>query len=199
MNVLDRVHGDYVFSRRTRILSDLLLQLLPSQGTVLDVGCGDGTIASLIMQQRPGLQLQGIDILVRPKPLIPVTKFDGRTIPLADKSVDAVMFVDVLHHANDPFVLLDEARRVARQMVVIKDHTRDGLLAESRLRFMDWVGNARHGVALPYNYFSTAQWRDAAQSHGLKVDQWLTDLRIYPWWADWIFGSSLHFTARFLT
>ena len=55
------------------------------------------------------------------------------------------MFVDVLHHTDDPMVLLREAGRVASGFVLIKDHTQNGILAGRRLRFMDWVGNARHG------------------------------------------------------
>jgi ubiquinone/menaquinone biosynthesis C-methylase UbiE len=50
------------------------------------------------------------------------------------------MFVYVLHHTNDPEVLLREAQRVALKAVVLKDHTRNGLLAYTTLRFMDWVG-----------------------------------------------------------
>jgi hypothetical protein len=48
----------------------------------------------------------------------------------------------VLHHANDPTVLLKEAKRGARSTIAVKDHTMDGTLAYQTLRFIDWVGNA---------------------------------------------------------
>ena len=57
--------------------------------------------------------------------------------------------------------LLKEAARVARHCVAIKDHTVQGVLARPTLRFMDFVGNAPHGVALPYNYFTPTQWEEA--------------------------------------
>ena len=38
-----------------------------------------------------------------------------------------------------------------------------GFLAGPTLRFMDWIGNARHGVALPYNYWSAQEWTLALQ------------------------------------
>jgi ubiquinone/menaquinone biosynthesis C-methylase UbiE len=79
-------------------------------------------------------------VLVWPHTKIPVTAFDGEHLPFPDKSVDVVMFVYVLHHTNDPEVLLREAQRVALKAVVLKDHTRNGLLAYTTLRFMDWVG-----------------------------------------------------------
>jgi SAM-dependent methyltransferase len=55
------------------------------------------------------VSIAGIDVLLRPERQIEVTEFDGTTIPFADSSFDVVMFVDVLHHTNNPDVLLAEA------------------------------------------------------------------------------------------
>jgi ubiquinone/menaquinone biosynthesis C-methylase UbiE len=173
-----------------------LSELLPHNASVLDVGCGDGLIAQQIMEKRGDLTVKGIDVMVRPQTHIPVEKFDGRKIPYADASFDAVMFVDVLHHTDDPFILLQEARRVSRQAVVIKDHIRQGFLAGQTLRFMDWVGNARHGVVLPYNYWTLQQWTDAFSKLGWRLVENRTRLGLYPPPASWVFERSLHFIAR---
>ena len=61
---------------------------------------------------------------------------------------------------------------------------------------MDMAGNARHGVSLPYNYWSPAQWQEAVEALQLRTDKKLTDLKLYPSFADWIFGRSLHFIAH---
>jgi SAM-dependent methyltransferase len=196
MTLIDKVHGNYVFGRRVRVLSQALGQLLPADGTVLDVGCGDGLIDSLIQRHRPGLQIEGIDVLVRDHTHVPVRKFDGARLPCDDQSVDTVMFIDVLHHTIDPMVLLREARRVARRWVILKDHTLNGFLAGPTLRFMDWIGNARHGVALPYNYWPKTRWMHAFNELGLRVDSWITNVALYPASANWIFGRKLHFIAR---
>jgi SAM-dependent methyltransferase len=199
MTVVGQLHGKLVFGRRVRVLAEKLAELIPAEArTLLDIGCGDGRIARMIGERRPGLQLTGIDIMVRPETWVPVQQFDGTTIPLADQSVDVAMFVDVLHHTDDPRVLLREAQRVARQAIVIKDHCRDGLLAGPTLRFMDWVGNAHHGVVLPYNYWSEAQWREAFAALGLTIDAWTPRLPLYPWPASWLFGRRLHYVARLL-
>ena len=154
------------------------------------------TIGGQNTEKRPDIDITGIDVLVRQSTRIPVEPFDGTRIPYADRSVDVVMFLDVLHHAGDPAALLREAARTATQAVLIKDHTLDGMFAGPTLRFMDWVGNARHGVTLPYNYWNRQTWLEAFKEVGLAIGVWRSDLGIYPWPATWLFDRSLHFVAR---
>jgi len=196
MSIVGTVHANLVFGRRVRILADQLASLLPKNATVLDVGCGDGTLDSLILRSRPDLVINGIDVLVRPHTLIPVVPFDGNTIPYPNQAFDVVMFVDVLHHTDDPTVLLREAKRVARQAIVLKDHTKDGVLAGPTLRFMDWVGNRHHGVVLPYNYWTHDQWERALIDLGLSISAWNANVGLYPWPASHVFDRALHFVAK---
>jgi SAM-dependent methyltransferase len=196
MSLFERVHGHYIHDRRSQILSRYLADTLPQNFRILDVGCGDGLLANFISQNRPDLTLRGIDPLVRDHTYIPVNRFDGHVIPYEDGSFDGVMFVDVLHHTTDPMVLLREAARVARETIVIKDHALEGLFAGLTLRFMDKIGNARHGVSLPHNYWPHRKWLEAFDLLGLQVGIWTSHLGLYPWPASWIFERSLHFIAR---
>ncbi len=191
--LIDNYHTAQVLSRRVRILSRHLAELAPLSAAILDVGCGDGQVAKLLLDQRPDLTLSGVDILIRKHTVIPVLAFDGTTLPQAADAKDAVMFIDVLHHTEDPLVLLREAVRVSRRWIIIKDHTREGWAARITLRFMDWVGNARYGVALPYNYWSEAQWQAAFAALKLRPVRSVTALGLYPWWVNWLFGRRLHF------
>ena len=126
---------------------------------------------------------------------IPLDLYDGENLPFGDGSFDTCLFVDVLHHTTDPLVLLKEAARVARTNVVLKDHTMNGPLAYTRLRVMDWVGNAPHGVVLPYNYWPEQRWRDAFVALDLKVADWRYRLGLYPPPLSFLFESRLHFVA----
>jgi hypothetical protein len=78
---------------------------------------------------------------------------------------------------------------------VIKDHTLTGILAGPTLRLMDRISNARHGVALPFNYWTPEQWTLACDELGLKTGAWKNQLGLYPRPARWIFDRSLHFVA----
>jgi SAM-dependent methyltransferase len=193
---LDSIHGGYVHNRRVRVLCAELVRLLPTDATILDVGCGDGMLDALMQEQRPDVCIEGIDVLVREDTQIPVQHFDGRHIPFPADSFDVVQFVDVLHHTEDPEVLLREAARVARRYVLLKDHTRNGILARQTLRLMDWVGNARHGVVLPYNYLSRAEWYALMERIGLVPETWKREIPLYPIPVSLIAGRSLQFIAR---
>jgi ubiquinone/menaquinone biosynthesis C-methylase UbiE len=195
MKLMERIHGSFVYSRRVERITALLAERLVPDASVLDVGCGDGLISSLIAERRPDIQISGIDVLVRPETRIPVTHFDGKTIPFPDSSYDAVIFVDVLHHAEDPQVLLREAARVSRRQVLVKDHVAENRLQHSILKYMDRIGNERFGVVLPFNYWSRRQWISGFDAAGLKLREFKQYLGLYPFWADFIFGRSLHCIA----
>lgn len=196
MSLFDVLHGELIHSRRVRVLAGHLDHLLPLGARVLDVGAGDGLLASLVGARRPDLAIEGTDVLVRDRTYIPIRPFDGRRVDAADHTYDVVLFVDVLHHAADPEALLQEGIRLTRRHLVIKDHTRDGPLAAARLRCMDWVGNARHGVSLPHNYWPRRQWDAILGRHALQVETWSDRLGLYPAWGAWLFESGLHFMAR---
>lgn len=193
---LDAVHDRLVLDRRVRVIVGHLAALVPRNSDVLDVGSGDGAVAHALVQLRPDLRARGIDVLVRERTRIPVMQFDGARIPLADRSVGTAIIVDVLHHTDDPAALVAEAARVSRDAVVIKDHLADDLFAVPTLRFMDRVGNVRHGVRLPYNYLTRPRWDDAFARAGLRVDEWRAELGLYPPPASWLFDRGLHFAAR---
>lgn len=194
--LLNSLHDRAIFGRRVRVLSQRLAAAIPEGGSVLDLGCGDGQVAVAIMALRPDLDIAGVDVLVRPKTHIPVTQYDGLTLPFADNSFDYITIVDVLHHTDDPAAVLREAVRVARKGVVIKDHLREGLLAGPTLRVMDWVGNRGHDVRLPYNYLTSRQWHAVFDAAGLLQTDIDEHLDLYPAPLSWVFDRGLHFVAK---
>ena len=195
LSLLKRAHRRAVFARRARVLAKCLAERIPADASVLDIGCGDGTIDHLIKTHRADVSIQGVEYTPRPSCLIECQPFDGKTIPHPAASFDVCVFVDVLHHTQNIGALLSEACRVSRRLVLIKDH-----LAESRwdhltLRFMDWVGNRPHGVVLPFNYQSFGLWNQHFLRAGLKVLEWQEQVPLYPFPFTALFGRKLHFVA----
>ena len=196
MSFIEKFHDNYVFGRRVRVLAGMFANLIPENASVLDVGCGEGSIDSLILGQRPDISIRGADVLVRAQTRIPVDLLDGETLPFAADSFDVVLLVDVLHHSEDPIGLLREVTRIARGTILVKDHICERALDRHLLEFMDWVGNARHGVPLLSNYWSRQQWSEAFAKLGLVNERWNAKLGLYPLPAGWVFDRSLHFLAE---
>src|SRR6267142_7000604 len=188
-------HRAFVFERRTRVLAEMLAAQIPQRASVLDIGCGDGTIGSLIAQLRPDICIQGVEFLLRLGCKIACRAFDGSSLPFPEASFDLCVFVDVLHHTQDPAVLLREAARVSRSFVLLKDHLDETFLDDATLRFMDWVGNRPHGVALTYNYQSHAQWNDHFAAAGLQLASFETNVPLYPRPFSLLVGRGLHFVS----
>ncbi len=195
---MQTLHRSLVMNRRVRVLAKHLANLLPENQplTGLDVGCGSGEVAVAVKTLRPTVKLEGVDIFVRPKTAIPVREFDGRTLPYPDNSFDFVMVVDVLHHTHDPKQVLGECTRVAKHAVLIKDHYCNSGFDEIRLRFMDWVGNRSYGVALPYHYLSSSQWKIVFSELEWFPEVTKRKLDLYPVPFRYIFDANLHFIAR---
>lgn len=80
----------------------LAIPLLPSSGRVLELGAGDGWQASLLA--RHGFLVTPVDVAsaaMGTGPFVPVTIYDGRTLPFPDGSFDAVYSSNVLEHVKD--------------------------------------------------------------------------------------------------
>ncbi|MCF6286075.1 MAG: class I SAM-dependent methyltransferase, partial [Candidatus Hydrogenedentes bacterium] len=87
--------------------------MIPQNATVLDVGCGNGSLAAGILLLRPDIHVEGIDIETVPSASIDIHYYDGKRIPFPDHSWDVCMANDVIHHCNDAKEILEEICRVA--------------------------------------------------------------------------------------
>jgi SAM-dependent methyltransferase len=188
-------HRAFVFERRTRVLAEMLAAQIPQRASVLDIGCGDGAIGSLIVHLRPDISIHGVEFLVRPECKIECRPFDGTSLPFPDGAFDVCLFVDVLHHTQDPAILLREASRVSRSFVLLKDHLDENILDHLTLRFMDWVGNRPYGVVLTYNYQRRSKWSEYFAKCGLAEIRWTTRVPLYPPPVSFVAGRGLHFVA----
>ncbi len=138
------------------------------RGKVLDVGCDDGRIAELIMEQNPALKVTGIDIQSIRKARIQRVIYDGKRIPYPDNSFETVIAVNVLHHTKDIKGLLKDMGRVSKKYVVIKDHRRYGWPSFMLISFFDLLGNFRFGIRCVFNYPSLEEWNLYFKEAGLR-------------------------------
>jgi SAM-dependent methyltransferase len=152
------LHHRVVHVPRVRRVVDALAEQIGQASSLLDVGCGDGTVARDLAARVSASRVIGVDVLVRPSAAIDVKAYDGERLPFEDGAFEAVVLADVLHHCASPLRVLREALRVASRVVVVKDHLRFGPLSDRLLWLMDVVGNAGPGVRVRGTYLSPVEW-----------------------------------------
>jgi SAM-dependent methyltransferase len=92
-----------------------LLRHAPPRGLLMELGSGEGKVLRTLGRERPDLTLVGCDVRDVP-PADSAFEFRRieRGIPAGDAELDAVVFVDVLEHVDEPSATLRELMRVLR-------------------------------------------------------------------------------------
>lgn len=150
-------------------LAKYVASLCEDNSSILDVGCDDGTVAEMIMEFNPTLNIVGIDIQTNRPSKIPRKLYNGKKIPYPDNGFDTVMALDVLHHTNDILSLLKEIKRVSRKHIIIKDHMTYGTFSKYLISFADYVSNAPYGIKCAFNFPSFQRWSSYFNQLGLKI------------------------------
>lgn len=195
-SLLRRLHRP-VYAYRQNVLVNLIGPHLRPGDRVLDAGCGFGHLGRAIMDVFPEVAVEGVESVKRPGELIPVTAYEGTRMPWKDGVFDAVILADVLHHDRDPERLLRESARVSKRLVMIKDHLREGFLAQPRISLLDWAANAGYKVPCTYRYNDLAEWRQSIGRVGSGLIEERTSIDVYPPVLNGLLGKGLHYWAVF--
>ena len=98
------------------IYKEVKKQLPTYKGNVLDIGCGQSPYKFLLNEKET--RYFGIDIVAanefgynNPD----ITAFDGKNIPFADNTFDAVICTEVLEHVQEFQYLIDEIHRTTKK------------------------------------------------------------------------------------
>ncbi|EKD52948.1 MAG: methyltransferase type 11 [uncultured bacterium] len=148
---------------------------------IIDIGSGSGDVAWLL--QSKGFKITPVDVADFHGPrMIKTIIYDGRTLPFRDKIYDCALLLMVMHHTNDPSVVFKEAKRVAKEVVVIETSYTDPF---NRLLTIvsDAIGNLR--IEAFWNSYKTDNgWRQFFEEHGYTVvsthKYWDRNLGIIP-------------------
>jgi SAM-dependent methyltransferase len=162
---------------------------------VLDIGCGDGTIARLIADSRPDISIEGVETSPRANCQIRCMSYDGQKLPFQNQSFDVCLLVDVLHHTDNIAGVLGEASRVSRCFLLIKDHLSENALDYLTLKVMDWCGNIHHTVRTPFTYQSHRAWKQHFTNCNLIASSWTTRVPLYAFPVSLLAGRGLHFVS----
>ncbi|MBU3093672.1 class I SAM-dependent methyltransferase [Clostridium sp. CF011] len=90
--------------------------------TILDLGCGTGSVLALLLEQKPNIHAYGLDLsdemltIARQKleEKAELIQGDSENLPYKDNSFDVVICTESFHHYPNPLKALDEIHRVLK-------------------------------------------------------------------------------------
>lgn len=95
---------------------------------ILDLGCGSGIIG-MTFQDFFQAKVIGVDIKDNRIYPLPFKIINGKSLPFPENSFNIVLINYVLHHSGNPTTLLKEAKRVAKDRIVVYEDLPEGLLS----------------------------------------------------------------------
>jgi len=136
---------------------------------ILDLGCGRGITAETLRDYFQA-DVFGVDIEDQRVVEIPFQIIDGKNLPFTDNSFDLVLISYVLHHAENPRALLVEARRVAKDKIIIYEDLEE----EGLTKIACWLHKATYKISAPFQenpirFYEEKEWEELFNQLGLKV------------------------------
>ena len=193
--VFKKLYNLLLRNRRLRRLTDILLPYMPENGIILDLGCGNGDLATLLKKRIPQLDITGIEITPNINASIPITVYDGETIPYPDNHFDSAIIITVLHHTDDYIPLLKEAKRVVKNNIILLDHQYASRLEWLTLACIDWPGNVPFGVYTPLNFKKRTEWTSLFRELDLQEVAHNNRLYLFGKIVDSLLGKNMHFIS----
>jgi ubiquinone/menaquinone biosynthesis C-methylase UbiE len=120
--------ADRIIATFVRPKLDFAFRYIPTGGSVLDVGCGNGYFTYYLEQLGPTVGLDYSAAMLGQNPASNRVQGSALTLPFSDASFDVVLCSNLLHHLAHPVQAVVEMRRVSKRHVVLSEPNRNNPL-----------------------------------------------------------------------
>ena len=144
---------------------------------ILDLGCGSGIVADEF-KIFFGAQIAGVDIIDKRVVKIPFTLYGGKNLPFVDNYFDTILISYVLHHCDDPVRVLAEAKRVAKDKIIIYEDLPENIFSKlvCKLHGKSFAFFSRNNKE-SCNFKTIGEWREIFKKLNLSL---IFEKKIFP-------------------
>lgn len=167
-------------NHRTEKIVNAFEEFINRGEKILDIGAGGGWIGKEI-QNRKSASVTLLDVMNFNQTLdLKLILYDGKNIPFPVNSFDTSLLIFTLHHCLNPLKVLNEAKRVTREkIIIIEDIPKGGgrvtsFINKIFLYLWDILINLPSlikppGENITFNFKTISEWQKIFNRFGLKI------------------------------
>ncbi len=161
--------GPAIYPQKVRDSLCTFLRPLSRSASILDLGAGTGIMSEFAYACRSDLQFTAVDpaegMLKYSAEYIQTHQGHAETLPFEEKSFDAILIGEALHHFVDIEKSIDEIIRVLKKEGKLFIYDFDSSTFMGKL-----ICRAEKILGEPGNFFSPEALEEILKSHGFSVD-----------------------------
>lgn len=165
--------------RRLSVLRQMVQRFAPPNPLVLDIGCGDGWASGLALRGLTGVRYLGVeyshdkikDCRIHVDGEVSGILGDAEVLPIADITVDLVLFCETAEHLPFPHKALAEIKRILKPHgTMIMTVPLSGSLQEPLVRVYHMVRRKPEVFAEHLHFFTRSTVWDLVSDAGFEVE-----------------------------
>ena len=170
----------YIKSKGLHLNYKIITEMIESNASVVDVGCGDGTLMKMLQEKK--VQVTGIDIdqdniikCLEKRLSVIQGDIDEGLLGFPDKSYDYVILNQTLQSTEKPDFVIQEMLRIGKKVVISFPN-----FAYWKIRFyLMFQGKMPKSKILPFEWYNTPNihlltikdFYDFAKRHNFKIEK----------------------------
>ncbi len=152
---------------RARIKYDRIAPFLGNK-PILDIGSGNAGVVKLL--ENAGHRVTALDVRNKSRfPDITPLIYDGKRLPFEDESFHTVTLLTVLHHCENPELIVQEAARVCSDTLLIMEDLYANKYEKLLTHFSDSLVNWEF-KGHPHSNKSDLEWQRLFEMTGLGIE-----------------------------
>jgi len=162
-----------IIKKRTEKIVNTFEEFINQGEKILDIGAGGGWLGKKI-QKRKNAVVTLLDVINFNQTNLKIVLYDGKNIPFPDNYFDTSLLIFALHHCNYPLKVLEEAKRVTREKIIIIEDIPTSFINKIFLYLWDIWTNLPSLVKPPgenitFNFKTIPEWQKIFQNFQLKI------------------------------